>query len=354
MKPYRIPVPQVGFCPPLYVCRYTDKPFVLDGRLDKDFWADAEFTDFFADIEGDIRPAPRFRTRAKLLWDDRNLYIGAQLSGTEIWASITERDAVIFRDNDFEIFLDPDSDSQQYYELEMNALNTVWDLFLTKAYRDGGLPLDGFDFRGLRTAVFLDGALNDPAAENRLWSVEVVIPFLSIGECARKKRIPADGEYYRMNFSRVQWKVDVADGGYRKRLDQDTGLPLPEDNWVWASTGVVDIHYPELWAFVFFAGKEGGRSGQAYGIPEEERIKWELRKLYYAQHAYYDETGVFCKDLEQLTEVLRRISPIEENAQVRPLPYRLEAAPHSFEISCPCADGSRTLVIFQDGKTVSV
>ena len=88
-------------------------------------------------------PAPRFGTRVKMLWDDENLYIGAQLYGDEIWGNVTGRDEVIFQDNDFEIFIDPDSDTQQYYEFEMNVLNTVWDLFLPAAYRDGGNAVNG-------------------------------------------------------------------------------------------------------------------------------------------------------------------------------------------------------------------
>ena len=91
---YRIPVPALGFRPPVYVCRYNEKPFHLDGNLDKDFWSDIPFTEDFPDIEGDIRPVPRFRTRAKLAWDQENLYIGALLEGDEIWANLTEHDCV--------------------------------------------------------------------------------------------------------------------------------------------------------------------------------------------------------------------------------------------------------------------
>ena len=250
---YRIPVPAVGFRPPVYVCLYNDKPFNLDGNLDKDFWKDIPYTDDFPDIEGDIRPMPRFRTRAKMAWDKENLYIGALLEGDEIWAHLTEHDCVIFNDNDFEIFIDPDSDTQAYFEFEMNALNTTWDLLLTRAYRDNGKPVNGLEIRGMRTAVHIDGKLNDPEALSRSWSVEVVMPFAALQECAAESRPPVSGEYYRMNFSRVQWKVDVKDGAFQKRLSEETGRPLPEDNWVWAPTGVINIHYPELWAFVFFA-----------------------------------------------------------------------------------------------------
>ena len=146
------------FAPKVYQCRRAPGPLELDGNLDKPFWEGASWTCDFADIEGDIRPAPRYRTRAKMLWDDQNLYIGAELMGEEIWANVTRRDDVIFRDNDFEVFIDPNSDTQVYCEFEMNARNTVWDLLLTKAYRDGGDPMNGFDlFVYMAAAVCLRG-----------------------------------------------------------------------------------------------------------------------------------------------------------------------------------------------------
>ena len=348
MNSIRIPIPAVDFNPPVYHCRRAEKPFHLDGRLDKPFWEDAPFTSTFLDIEGEHMQSPRFLTRAKLLWDDENLYIGAQLDGNEIWGYVTERDAVIFQDNDFEIFIDPDSDTQQYYEFEMNVLNTLWDLFLPAAYRDNGSGLNGYDIHGLRTAVFVDGAVNDPFASNRSWSVEVVIPFDALTECLPLKRAPREGEYYRMNFSRVQWKTDVKDGRYQKRTDPSTGRILPEDNWVWAPTGVVNIHYPELWAFVFFTGT--AKEDLSCTIPEDEYRKWELRKLYYAQHIFLDLNGRYSNHLEELKNILAHYAQNLPNRAVKPLPYRIETTSHTFEISCPSSDEKKDILIYSNGK----
>ena len=330
---YRIPTPHMPvFAPKVYQCRRAPGPLELDGNLDKPFWEGASWTCDFADIEGDIRPAPRYRTRAKMLWDDQNLYIGAELMGEEIWANVTRRDDVIFRDNDFEVFIDPNSDTQVYCEFEMNARNTGWDLLLTKAYRDGGDPMNGFDLKGLRTAVKIDGELNNPAARNRRWTCEIVMPFETLLEClGQGASIPAPGDFWRINFSRVQWTVDVKNGAYVKRLDPNSGKPLPEDNWVWSPTGVVNMHYPELWGFVFFtAGQE------EYAIPEDEYRKWELRKMYYAQHARFDETGRFDPEMQ---------SPRAD------LPVKVQVTDHCFEMSCPAADGRHRLTIFTDGRT---
>ncbi|MGN6714929.1 carbohydrate-binding family 9-like protein [Anaerocolumna jejuensis] len=349
MNPIRIPIPAVDFNPPVYPCHRAAKPFLLDGRLDKPFWEDAPFTSAFLDIEGEHMPSPRFPTRAKMLWDDENLYIGAQLDGNEIWGYVDKRDDIIFQDNDFEIFIDPDSDTQQYYEFEMNVLNTLWDLFLPAAYRDNGSGLSGYDIHGLRTAVFVDGTVNQPSAANRSWSVEVVIPFAALTECLPQKRSPKEGEYYRINFSRVQWKTDVKDDRYQKRTDPSTGQFLPEDNWVWAPTGVINIHYPELWAFVFFTGME--KESSSWAILEDEYRKWELRKLYYAQQIFLDLNGQYSRNLEELTDILEKYAPSNANRRVKPLPYRIETTSHTFEISCPSSDGNKEVLIYSNGKT---
>ncbi len=323
-----IPKPIIGFKPPVYICKRAIKPFVLDGKIDKEFWEDAPYTNDFVDIEGETRPVPRFKTRAKLLWDDNNLYIAAELTGDEIWATVTKRDDVIFHDNDFEVFIDTSSDTHEYYEFEMNALNTVWDLFLTKPYRDGGTPINAWDIQGLQTAVHIDGELNNPNATNKRWTVEIVMPFDVLKQ--KSNKIPVPGDYYRVNFSRVQWLVDVIDNTYVKRTNN--GKPLPEDNWVWAPTGVINIHYPELWGFVFFS-----HHGEEYEIPEYEYIKWELRLLYYHQHAYRQKHGCFTKDFELIKN--------GDNFSIKPT---IEITKNSFEISV--SNGKHNLSIFADGK----
>lgn len=314
------------FNPPVYQCKRAKGTLVPDGDIDKPFWAEAQWTGDFQDIEGHIRPQPRFRTRAKMLWDDKNIYFAAELTGNEIWAHVTKRDDVIFRDNDFEIFIDPDSDTQCYYEFEMNARNTVWDLLLTKAYRDGGKAVNGYDIGGLKTAVKIDGELNNPSAKNIRWCCEIVMPFEAL--CVEQnKKAPAPGEFWRVNFSRVQWKVDVNGGEYIKKTD-NKGRLLPEDNWVWSPTGIVDIHYPELWGFVFFC-----RGSEEYTVPKEELIKWELRRYYYAEHAYFAGNGGYTE------------TPLVPGSGIVP---KVQITDHSFEISYTV--NHQTITVFNDGR----
>jgi len=296
-------VPRIPFAPRAYVCyRASHKPS-LDGTLRDPLWAQAPWTEEFTDILGPLGAKPWFKTRAKMLWDDDYLYVAAQLEEDHVWATLTERDSVIYMDNDFEVFIDPDGDTHHYYELEINALGTVWDLFLIKPYRDdrqGQSAVTAWDIRGLKSAVHVDGTLNDPSTKDRGWTVELALPWSVLKECAPGRRAPRAGEQWRMNFSRVEYRVDVKDGRTEKRRDPATGKPLPEENWVWSPQGLVNMHYPEMWGYVQFSGREAGSGQEAFVPRDEERVKWALRRIYYAERMFRDKQGSFTADWAQL------------------------------------------------------
>ncbi len=229
-----------------YRCMRAHRPRQIDGAIDKGFWVDAIWSDDFVDIEGDKKPHPRHRTRIKMLWDDDGLYIAAALQEPHLWATLTERDSIIFHDNDFEVFLDPNGAGVMYAELEINALNTVWDLLLVKPYRDGGPALHGWQIKGLETAVRLRGTLNDPSDLDDGWDVEIFMPWSGLKEICVCDCPPKAHDQWRINFSRVQWDLEVVDGAYQKIEGR------PEHNWVWSSQGVIDMHQPEHWGILEF------------------------------------------------------------------------------------------------------
>jgi hypothetical protein len=240
--------------PRQYDARFATVSPVVDGRLDDPAWRQARWSERFVDIQGAGYPAPRRHTRMKLLWDSTFLYVAAELEEPDLWGTITRRDAVIYRDNDFEVFLDPDGDGLRYFELEINTLGTVWDLYLPKPYRDGGQADNGWDIAGLQSAVALRGTLNHPGDRDRGWTVELALPWASLVPPGSSSAgtAPRPGDRWRVNFSRVEWNLVARDGGYDKRLDPATGLPLPEMNWVWSPQGAINMHMPEMWGFVTF------------------------------------------------------------------------------------------------------
>ena len=275
-----------------YVCHHTDRPLVIDGRLDEKAWKSAPWSSEFTDIEGDTKPKPHFRTRVKMLWDNEYFYVGAELEEPHVWATLTQHDAVIFQDNDFEVFMDPNGDSHEYYEFEINALNTGWDLLLKKPYKDGGPALNEWEIPGLKTAVHINGTLNNAADTDAGWTVEIAFPWKALAEYARRKTPPAEGDQWRVNFSRVEWQTEVVDGKYQKMAGKK------EDNWVWSPQGIIDLHRPEKWGYVQFTRKKAGRVDFAPDPAAE--AKNQLHRTYYAQRDYREQHGHWANSLGEL------------------------------------------------------
>ena len=248
-----------------YNCYRTQHPIKVDGNLNDPAWQQAPWTTDFVDIEGAAKPSPRYRTRAKILWDENYLYIAAELEEPNLQAALTEHDSVIFKDNDFEVFLkpavlvpsdpaNPSSEKQQspgYYEFEINARNTSWDLYLNKPYLDNGKPDNTWNIPGLKTAVKLHGTLNQSTDKDRGWTVEIAFPWSAYtsanktGESPRPSATPpTPGAQWRINFSRVEWVEGHQQPGEH------------EANWVWSPQGVINMHVPEKWGYLNFKDKK--------------------------------------------------------------------------------------------------
>jgi hypothetical protein len=239
--------------PKSYTVYKTQKPPKIDGKIGKDEWRNASWSAPYVDIADSIHPIPRLRTNCKMLWDDNYLYIAAKLEEPDLWATLKNHDDIVFQDNDFEVFIDPNNDGSQYFEIEINALGTVMDLFMFKTYKKGG-PMDmGWNTTGMKSAVFLKGTLNKNDDRDQYWTIEMAIPFESM---KRENRIshPQDGSTWRINFSRVQWQLEKSGLGYEKKKGPG-GKRIPEDNWVWSPQGVIDMHVPEKWGFLHFKVK---------------------------------------------------------------------------------------------------
>ena len=330
------------FAPRSYVCYRASSPLNIDGKLDEPVWAAAAWSEAFVDIEGGNRPRPRFPTRAKMLWDDEYFYVAAEMEEPDIWATLTERDSVIFHDNDFEIFIDPDGDTHAYYELEVNALGTPWDLMLVKPYRDGGPAINGWNIAGLKVGVDVRGTLNRPGDRDEGWSVEIAMPWKALREAAPAHRAPKAGDRWRVNFSRVQWQVEVADGRYAKRLRPGTTDPFPENNWVWSPQGAINMHMPERWGYVQFANVSAGTGTEAFVDDPNERVRWALRRLYYRQRRFHDANGRYAETLDALDASTIRV----DGSDFRPV---LHATPSLYEITAKGFDGA-VVHITQDGR----
>jgi len=294
------PVPKIEFNPEQYVCYRTSDPLEIDGEFTEDDWQNAVRTKYFVDIEGSLKPRPRFWTHVKMLWDDDYFYIGAEIQEPHIWATIEDRDAVIYQDNDFEVFIDPDGDTHMYYELEINAFNAFWDLFLVKPYRDGGQAISSWDIYGIKTGVAMNGTINNPSDIDSRWRIELAIPWDVLSEATSMASPPLDGDYWRINFSRVVWPLEPKGGKYEKFKNKRTGKPASPLNWVWSPQGLINMHYPEMWGYVYFTETVAGEGVSQFELPSTEKIKWVLRQVYYQEKEHYLNHKSYTANLSDL------------------------------------------------------
>jgi len=268
-----------------YTCHRAPHPIEVDGDLSKPAWRDARRSRRFVDlVTGE--PAA-LDTRMACLWDDKALYVGFWIEEPQVRASLTKRDSYIWYDNDVEVFFAGDD---CYYEFEINAFNTVYEVFFVyqDALRRGSRfdtpefdlysrdvdVLSGFqdssrngkhprgkrwafmdwDFPGLKTAVKVDGAINDPSVVDRGWTVELAFPWEGMRALFADGRFPPkDGDTLRSAFFRFE---SVQYNG--KKAQDSIGWALNEH-------GVYDSHIPECFSYLHFsedppeAGREGDR-----------------------------------------------------------------------------------------------
>lgn len=230
--------------PPTYECVRARAAITVDGALDDAAWQSAPWTAEFVDIVGTRnRPAPELRTRAKLLWDADHLYVAAEVTDPRVAATIRRRDEQLFREQVFEVFIDPGADGTDYLEIQINPLNTICDLAMDKPYREDGKANVAFDVAGMRTAVRVHGTVNDPSDTDEGWTVELAIPWVAIKALSDDTvSPPGEGERWRVNFARMRPAEPYQDEQAKVR-----GMS------VWSAQGAINMHLPERWGWVRFA-----------------------------------------------------------------------------------------------------
>jgi hypothetical protein len=286
-----------------YTCFRTSHQPRIDGRLDKPAWREAPRSHRFVDL---VSGGPAIlETRMASLWDDDYLYVAFWVGEPDVQARLAKRDSLIWTENDVEVFI---GGEDCYYEIEINALGTVYEVFYVwqdalKTGRRFDRPefdlrarrvdvLGGFqdglrwgkhprgprwafmdwDFPGLRTAVRVQGTLNDASDVDEGWTAEIAFPWRGMRTLAGKRSLPPrDGDVWRLDFSRFE-------------LLKNGGVPVePHPGWALNKHGVYDSHIPECFSFVHFSALDAGaapsRRGRGSTRPRQARTAPRARPI---------------------------------------------------------------------------
>lgn len=173
----------------------------LDGKGDDAAWASAPWTPAFVDAQGS--PAVGKDTRAKLVWDDQNLYALIEVQDGDVSSQFDKHDDPLWKEDVVELFIDADKNRRGYVELQVNPRNAHFDSFFSGGNRQGADP--SFDAK-MTSAVVVDGTVNDDK-DDKSWTVEVAIPLVAVKGKDEKNPLvlpPAVGASWKLNFVRVE------------------------------------------------------------------------------------------------------------------------------------------------------
>lgn len=218
------------FAQKTYDIRRAASPIIIDGKLDEPAWQQARSVGDF-DFPW-FTSGTKEQTIAKLLWDDRNLYVSWNAADQHISASITQRHGPVSKDDCVEIFISPNPQKvRNYYTFEINAIGTM----LNRARTDWWTGPPTWEPEGVQYKTSFHGLTKkDESPQDSYWVVEAAIPLKNFAADAAHTP-PHDGDEWRLNLQRL--------GGITN-AQASTWSPLPE--------GVKSFHTPEAFGTVRF------------------------------------------------------------------------------------------------------
>ena len=182
-----------------YACPLIAKPVTVDGTLDEEAWQGAEvIREFSVPV---THEAPRRETEARIMYDERHLYVAFEAEDQDILAVHSVRDTDTYRDDVLEIFFKTGPDEETLYNFEINPLGTLRDETHTPTERFQ----TGWNCEGIQVAVKIIGTLNNWQDQDQHWQLEVAIPFASLPSLGGKA--PKAGDSWRFHVSRIERSV---------------------------------------------------------------------------------------------------------------------------------------------------
>jgi len=256
--------------PTCHCLKIPDNSIQIDGHLDEAVWDKAEKIDFRGLADGSIPPKPCF---ARLLWDNQYLYVGYNISDTNVVAFYGDRKhgvypkdepytgepEIMYRDTFVKLFVDPDGDGLNYVEIHVNPINNKSDLILKYPYSKEGCdeigitfeggelphynPADWFwDCEGFQSAVQIQGTLNHSEDCDQGWTIEMAVPWTALKPFCKGDCPPKTGQKLRLHAGVV----------YKPEFNPEKRRKSRHVYWTWPVLGVINCHLPARWGWLVF------------------------------------------------------------------------------------------------------
>ncbi|MFI5308031.1 MAG: carbohydrate-binding family 9-like protein [Polyangiales bacterium] len=181
---------------PRLIARRLTAPLQIDGKLDEADWSAAQTSGAFVQTMSGERGA--FAASARVLYDDKNLYVGYQVADDFLRSTFKKADEHLWEQDAVELMVDPDGDGKNYFEIQVAPTGVVFDT----RYDSRRLPQPFGDMAwssAAKAKVALQGKPNDD--ENDVgYTVELAIPWTAFAAGPTPAQPPAAGATWRMNF----------------------------------------------------------------------------------------------------------------------------------------------------------
>jgi hypothetical protein len=201
----------------------------VDGKLEDAAWKDAAATPAFVNVtSGNPDEDSAVQGSAKLLWDDKALYLGVTVKDEDVEGGFDKaaKDPHLWTKDCVEIMIDPegDGDNKDYYEIQINPQNLVFDSRFDEYNKprvepDG--PFGNQDWSAkLESAVSVQGTLDNDEDDDQGYTVEARIPWSSFDKA--KAAPPKAGDAWRINLyamhdnSGVAWSPILGKGNFHR------------------------------------------------------------------------------------------------------------------------------------------
>jgi hypothetical protein len=201
----------------------------LDGKLSEYAWETAADTTLFVNVAtGKPAPESPVQGSAKLIWDETALYLGITVKDQNLVGGFDkkQKDPHLWTKDCVEIMIDPDGDgdNKDYYEIQVNPQNLVFDSFFDdyntpRTEPDGPFGHEDWSSK-LESAVQLSGTLDNPKDKDEGYVVEIKLPWSSFDKA--KKLPPELGTSWRLNLyamkdnNGVAWSPILGQGNFHK------------------------------------------------------------------------------------------------------------------------------------------